>query len=193
MAMQADHDFSAWSLSAEDVLQELAVDSARGLEESEALMRRRTFGRNQLQAAERRNLVSILADQFKSIVIVLLMAAGVLALLFSGLAEAVAIFAVIVINATIGFLTEWRAVRSMEALRQFAKVDCVLLREGLVRRLAADELVPGDIVQAHRFASGRNGHAGSSEHDIQRYGHYPRVRTWCRYRHRHADRVWQDF
>jgi len=146
MAMQADHDFSAWSLSAEDVLQELAVDSARGLEESEALMRRRTFGRNQLQAAERRNLVSILADQFKSIVIVLLMAAGVLALLFSGLAEAVAIFAVIVINATIGFLTEWRAVRSMEALRQFAKVDCVLLREGLVRRLAADELVPGDIV-----------------------------------------------
>ncbi len=146
MAVQSDCDLSAWSLSADGVLQELAVDSARGLEENEVLRRRRIFGRNQLQVAEQRHLVSILADQFKNIVIVLLVAAGVLALLFSSFAEAVAIFAVIVINAMIGFLTEWRAIRSMESLRQFAQVDCTLLREGIVRRLAADELVPGDIV-----------------------------------------------
>ena len=146
MAIPSDRDLSAWSLSADSVLQELAVDSARGLEESEVLGRRRIFGRNQLQVTERRHLASILADQFKSIVIVLLAVAGVLALLFSSFAEAVAIFAVIVINAAIGFLTEWRAVRSMESLRQFAQLDCTLLREGMVRRLAADELVPGDIV-----------------------------------------------
>jgi Ca2+-transporting ATPase len=144
--MHPDHDFSAWSITTDTVLQELVVDSARGLEENEVLERRRIFGRNQLLIAEQRHLISILADQFKNIVIVLLVAAGVLAFLFSDFAEAVAIFVVIAINATIGFLTEWRAVRSMEALRQFAKVDCVLLREGLVRRLAADELVPGDVV-----------------------------------------------
>ena len=144
--MQPVRDLAAWSNSADSVLQELAVDSVRGLDENEVLRRRRIFGRNQLQVAEQRHLVSILADQFKSIVIVLLVAAGILALLFSDFAEAVAIFAVIVINATIGFLTEWRAVRSMEALRQFAQVDCALLREGIVKRSAADELVPGDIV-----------------------------------------------
>ncbi len=146
MDMQLNRDYPAWANSTDSVLQELAVDSQLGLQEGEVLARRRIFGSNQLQLAKQRHLVSILADQFKSIVIALLVAAGVLALLFSSLAEAVAIFAVILINATIGFLTEWRAARSMEALRQFAKVDCVLLREGTVRRSAADELVPGDIV-----------------------------------------------
>jgi len=146
MTMHPDHVFPAWSNSADAVLQELVVDSARGLEANEVLERRRIFGRNALQAAAQRHLVSILADQFKNIVIVLLATAGVLAMLFSDFAEAVAIFAVIAINATIGFLTEWRATRSMEALRQFAKIDCVVMRAGVVRRLAADELVPGDVV-----------------------------------------------
>ena len=146
MTTHPDRVFPAWSNSADAVLQELVVDSARGLDENEVLERRRIFGRNELQAAAQRHLVSILADQFKNIVIVLLATAGVLAMLFSDFAEAVAIFAVIAINATIGFLTEWRATRSMEALRQFAKIDCVVLRAGVVRRLAADELVPGDVV-----------------------------------------------
>jgi Ca2+-transporting ATPase len=105
MAMRPDTELPAWSLSADTVLQELAVDSARGLEEDEALR-----------------------------------------LLFSDIAEAVAILIVIVINTTIGFLTEWRAIRSMEALRRYAQVTCVLLRGGRVKHAASEELVPGDIV-----------------------------------------------
>mgnify|MGYP001811911530 FL=1 len=91
-------------------------------------------------------MLSILADQFKSIVIVLLIAAGLLALVFGDLAESVAIFIVILINGALGFVTEWRAIRSMEALRQFARVDCVIVRDGTVRKAPAEELVPGDIV-----------------------------------------------
>jgi Ca2+-transporting ATPase len=132
MAMRPDTELPAWSLSADTVLQELAVDSARGLEEDEALRRRRVFGRNQLQVAQQRHLMSILVDQFK--------------MLFSDIAEAVAILIVIVINTTIGFLTEWRAIRSMEALRRYAQVTCVLLRGGRVKHAASEELVPGDIV-----------------------------------------------
>lgn len=146
MAMRPDTELPAWSLSPDFVLQELAVDSARGLEEDEALRRRRVFGRNQLQVAQQRHLMSILVDQFKSMVIVLLLGACVLALLFSDIAEAVAILIVIVINTTIGFLTEWRAIRSMEALRRYAQVTCVLLRGGRVKHAASEELVPGDIV-----------------------------------------------
>jgi hypothetical protein len=56
MAMRPDTELPAWSLSADTVLQELAVDSARGLEEDEALRRRRVFGRNQLQVAQQRHL-----------------------------------------------------------------------------------------------------------------------------------------
>lgn len=141
-----DQVTSAWSASTDQVLRSLAVDSIRGLEEDDALRRRREFGRNQFRIAKQRHLLAILADQFANVVILLLAGAGVLALLFSDFAEAVAIFAVILVNATIGFLTEWRATRSMEALRRLARVTCVLLRAGAVRRVTAEELVPGDIV-----------------------------------------------
>jgi len=135
-----------WAVSVDDALQELVVDAQEGLSNDEVIERRLTYGRNQLQAAKEKNILSILADQFKSIVIALLVAAGVLAMMFSDVAEAVAIFAVVIINALIGFTTEWRAIRSMEALRRFSDVDCIVLRAGTVMRLPADELVPGDIV-----------------------------------------------
>jgi Ca2+-transporting ATPase len=147
MNIRLERGVPAWSASAEDVLQNLAVDADSGLRESEVLERRRRHGRNLLEQARRKPLLSILVAQFRSIVVVLLMGAGVLALLFSNMAEAVAIFVVILINAAIGFLTEWRAVRSMEALRRFARVECVVMREGTLRQVPAEELVPGDIVE----------------------------------------------
>jgi Ca2+-transporting ATPase len=146
MGLQPDKQVSPWSKSVDEVLRALETDAVSGLDEKEAIQRRVIFGRNQLQIAAQQHLVKILAHQFSSIVIVLLAGAGVLALLFSNFAEAVAIFAVIIINATIGFVTEWRAIRSMEALRRIARITCTLLRAGAVREAAAEELVPGDIV-----------------------------------------------
>ena len=112
-----EHD--VWSCSVEAVLQSLSVDPERGLDRHEVATRRRIWGRNQLKAAPKRGGLSILIAQFKSIVVALLLVAGALALLFSEIAEGLAIFAVVLINAAMGFLTEWRAVRSMEALRAF--------------------------------------------------------------------------
>lgn len=146
MNLQSDSEVAAWSESIDAVLQGLAVDPLQGLDESEVPRRRAAFGRNQLQVTTQKHVVRIVVDQFMNVVVLLLAGAGVLALLFSDFAEAVAIFAVIAINATIGFLTEWRAIRSMEELRRFARVECTLLRAGTVRRAAAEELVPGDIV-----------------------------------------------
>ena len=139
-------DLCAWSLSAEATLQELTVDPDRGLDDTEVLTRRRVWGHNQLEATRRRHGLSILLAQFKSLVVILLLVAGTLALLFSDFAEGLAIYAVILINSAIGFVTELRAVRSMEALREFARVDCVLLRNGIAAKVEAIEIVPGDIV-----------------------------------------------
>ena len=144
--MRAGRDYSAWSDSVNSVLERLSVDAARGLDDAEAAERRKEHGKNQLQATKKRRVISILGEQFTGIVVILLLAAGGLALVMGNVAEAIAIFAVILINSTIGFLIEWRAIRSMEALRQFAKVSCVVMRGGIVRRAAAEELVPGDIV-----------------------------------------------
>jgi Ca2+-transporting ATPase len=142
----ACHKLSAWSHSADTIVQELSVDPDQGLDTNEVLRRQRVCGRNQLEVTRRRHGLSILLAQFKSIVVILLLVAGALAFLFADFAEGAAIFAVILINAMIGFVTEWRAVRSMEALREFVRVDCVSLRNGIAAKVPAAELVPGDIV-----------------------------------------------
>ncbi|MCH5375823.1 MAG: HAD-IC family P-type ATPase, partial [Planctomycetes bacterium] len=144
--MQAGLQLSAWSKSVDSVLEALSVDPAGGLAEAEAVARRQAFGPNRLEATKQRRLLSILTDQFTGIVTLLLVVAGCLALAMSNYAEAIAIFAVLVINATIGFLTEWRATRSMEALRRFVRVSSVVVRDGAVRQVDAESLVPGDIV-----------------------------------------------
>lgn len=136
----------AWGRSVEDVLRSFSADPEYGLDSKEALSREKTWGRNQLEARRRRHGLSILMAQFKSVVVILLLVAGVLAFLFADFAEGLAILAVILINAMIGFITEWRAVRSMEALKEFGRVDCILLRDGKIGNAAAECLVPGDIV-----------------------------------------------
>lgn len=144
--MSAGSENIAWSDSTESVLRTFSVDQAVGLNSSEVLIRRRKFGPNLFQITKQRHAFSILIDQLKSVVIVVLAVAGILALVFSDVAEALAISVVILINTAIGFLSEWRAIRSMEALRRYARVSCVILRNGVVRQAAAEELVPGDIV-----------------------------------------------
>jgi Ca2+-transporting ATPase len=137
---------AAWNQSTARVLADLEVDPLLGLTSAAAAIRRRRFGPNLLQATKRRSVLSILADQFKSVVILLLLMAGVLAFLFADFAEGLAIFAVVAINGSIGFLTEWRAIRSMEALRRLGSVKTVVMRDGNVQEIPAGQLVPGDIV-----------------------------------------------
>jgi Ca2+-transporting ATPase len=144
----AEHDphEMAWALSVEQTLAGFTVDPQRGLEAKEITRRRTRFGPNKLQAVKRRSLVAIIYDQFRNVVTLLLVAAGVLAILFSDHIEGLAIFCVILVNGTIGFFTEWRALRSMEALSRLGHVDTLVLRAGTVTKISADGLVPGDIV-----------------------------------------------
>jgi Ca2+-transporting ATPase len=143
---EGDTRSPAWSQTTTEALAAFHVDPLLGLSSEDVISRRRQYGPNLLQTAKRRSVLSILADQFKSVVVLLLLAAGVLAVLFRDFAEGLAIFAVIAINGTIGFLTEWRAIRSMEALRRLGSVKTVVMRDGNVQEIPAGQLVPGDIV-----------------------------------------------
>ena len=100
--MQAGEQLSAWCKTVDSVVEELSVKPDHGLADAEAVRRRAKFGPNRLEAAKKRHVLSILKDQFTGIVIVLLVGAGALALLMGNVAEAIAIFAVILINAAIG-------------------------------------------------------------------------------------------
>lgn len=138
---------TAWASTAEAVVRAFGVEPERGLNDAEARARRGRFGANVIEARSERSLVSILLAQFRSIVVLLLVGAGGLALLMQDYAEAIAILAVTLINAAIGFATEWRATRSMEALERFARVDATVIRSGETHRRPAADLVPGDIVR----------------------------------------------
>ncbi|KIG14638.1 Cation-transporting ATPase, E1-E2 family protein [Enhygromyxa salina] len=129
-----------------ETLATLGVDPERGLSDAEADARRREHGLNQLDQVETRSWVKILVGQFRSIVVALLGAAMILAFATRRWPEGLAVLAVLVINAGIGFFTEYRAVRSIAALRKLSEHQTRVRRDGHEREIGATELVPGDIV-----------------------------------------------
>jgi P-type Ca2+ transporter type 2C len=135
-----------WATEADRVLRSLAVDPARGLDGNDVRRRRDRYGANILRAAARESLWRLLARQFTNIIVALLVAAALISVAFGERAEAMAVVLVIAINATIGFVTELRAVRSMEALRRLGRVTARVRRETRVCEVHAGDLVPGDIV-----------------------------------------------
>jgi P-type Ca2+ transporter type 2C len=146
---EANHDPSQrkpWSQPAQEVIQDLDVDPEQGLGGQEAEERRRQYGPNRLRSARSTSAWEILVEQFKSLLVLLLAVAAVASLIFGEVIEGIAIGAVILINTAIGFFTELRAVRSMEALQRISSVDAKVRRNGRVQEIPAEKLVPGDIV-----------------------------------------------
>ncbi|MBD3669696.1 MAG: cation-transporting P-type ATPase [Gammaproteobacteria bacterium] len=136
---------SPWSLSTQ---QQLALLDSRntGLTQEEVLQRRRHYGDNVLAVSSSRPVLSILLAQFKSLMVLFLLAAVILSAVLGEVVDALAILFVILINAMIGFITELRAVRSMEALRKLGSMTTRVRREGKIQEIEAAQLVPGDIV-----------------------------------------------
>lgn len=134
-----------WASPSDEILEALQVDPDSGLTESAASRRREEFGKNRLREAERRSAWEILVEQFKSLVVLLLVVAAGVSFVFGEFIDGIAILAVVVINAAIGFFTELRAVRSMEALKELGDVQAKVRRNGEVQVVNAEELVPGDI------------------------------------------------
>ena len=128
----------------EDILAEQSVTIAAGLADAEARRRRARYGPNLLAEFQPESAWRILANQFQNLVVGLLVAASVVSFAFGEWLEGIAIGVVLAINAGLGFLTEIRAVRSMEALRRLGSMSAKVRRDGELREVPAEELVPGD-------------------------------------------------
>ena len=131
---------------AASVVNGLDVDPARGLSSEQASQRRTKYGPNTLQTIRARPAWRILFDQFASLVIGLLAVAAAVAWATGDVLEAIAILVVLVINAIVGFATEWQAGRALDALRRQARTITRVRRDGVEKNIDAEELVPGDIV-----------------------------------------------
>jgi Ca2+-transporting ATPase len=121
--------------------------SAAGLSDEEAAVRLERFGENRLIPARPVPLLRILRDQLAGVVVLLLLVAAAISVALGDYIEAVAIAAVLFINTGIGFVTEWRARRAMEALRQLDVLRASVIRGGHLQLVDAARLVPGDLIE----------------------------------------------
>jgi Ca2+-transporting ATPase len=137
---------SPFGASAEAVAEAFGVDWGRGPTSVEACERRARCGANALQTIRPRPAWRILLDQFASLVVALLAVAAAVALATGDLVDAAAIVAVLVINALVGFATEWQAGRALDALRRQTCATARVRRDGQETTLPAEELVPGDVI-----------------------------------------------
>ena len=134
------------TLPADAVARTLATDLAAGLAMDDAPRRLALHGRNELQEARRRPPWRILLDQFADFMIIVLIVAAVISGVIGEPADTIAIIAILVLNAVIGFVQEYRAERAMAALKRIAAPNASVLRAGERVTIPAHELVPGDVV-----------------------------------------------
>lgn len=130
----------------EDVVAAFQTAVATGLSSDAVALRQAKYGRNQLAARSPQSIAHLIRHQFESPVVLLLTAAAVIAMAFGEWTEGVAICLVLLINGIIGFFTELRAARSMEALRVLGNLTTRVRREGHTALVPAEDLVPGDVV-----------------------------------------------
>ncbi len=131
---------------AAEVLAEFEVTRARGLSSDEARARLERHGPNLLPAPRRRGPVQRFLLQFHNVLIYVLIAAGIITALLGHWIDSGVIFGVVVINAIIGFVQEGKAERALDAIRNMLSLHAQVLRDGHRKEIAAEDLVPGDIV-----------------------------------------------
>ena len=133
-------------LSFEAAKDSLQSDVTRGLTQIEAARRLAQYGPNTLAQAQQRTTLSILLAQFRSLIVALLVAATVIAFVIGENIEGFAILVVIVLNAAIGFFTEWKAEQALSALQKQSVRVAHVIRDGAESEIPAAELVLGDLI-----------------------------------------------
>jgi Ca2+-transporting ATPase len=132
------------TLPSETVFSRLNATPA-GLTEVEAVQRLAEHGPNELQAAHRISPWALLCEQFKNVLIIILLVATALSAFLGHGTEAIAIAVIVLFAVLLGFVQEYRAERAIEALRHMAAPTATVLRDGEEVELPARDLVPGDV------------------------------------------------
>ena len=134
-----------YNIEADEALQHLE-SAATGLTTADAQKRLTEHGHNTIPEKGRRSLLVMLLGQFADFMIVVLLAAALISGFIGEPQDTIAILVIVLLNAIIGTIQEFRAERAVAALRKMAAPETQVLRDGQVVTLAAAELVPGDVV-----------------------------------------------
>lgn len=141
-----DVSISWHSMSNTDVLERLETPLEEGLSPEEVKARQEEYGPNELTEAPPTTFWAMLWSQINSFVIYMLLAASIISALLGDYVEAIAILAIVILNAIMGIIQESRAEAALAALKKLAAPESSVLRGGHRISVPANELVPGDIV-----------------------------------------------
>ena len=139
----------SWHTLTRDETYERLNTNPQGLTSVEAVKRLLVAGPNELQAVRRISPWEILLDQFKNVLILILLAATAISLLLEHGVESIVIGVIVLFAVLLGFVQEYRAERAIEALRKMAAPTATVLRDGVEVKIPARDLVPGDVILLH--------------------------------------------
>lgn len=120
--------------------------SQNGLSLEEAKKRLQEYGPNELKAKKKKTPIKMFLNQFKDLMIIILIISAVIAGFLGKPIDSLAIIAIVILNATIGFLQEYKADKAIEALKRISMPSTNVIRDGKTITISANEVVPGDLV-----------------------------------------------
>ena len=129
----------------EDVLKELK-SSYTGLSSQEAINRISRFGKNELKKTKKISITKLILQQFIDPLVLILLAAVVISFVINARNDAIAIFAIVVLNAIIGFSQEYKAEKEIELLKKLSSEKAIVIRDGKKQEIDAKNIVQGDIL-----------------------------------------------
>lgn len=132
--------------SPEEVLKALDVNLSTGLTDAEAKSRIEKYGKNKLRGKPKKSLIALFFAQLKDMLIYVLLGAAVITIAIGEYVDSVIIILVVVLNAVIGVVQEYKAGKAIEALQKMTSPKSLVRRDWEVKEILSEEIVPGDII-----------------------------------------------
>ena len=135
----------SFRLCGREVCRRLETDE-NGLTSIQAKKRLEHYGRNKLEEGKKKGILQVFLEQFRDLLVVILIAAGVISIFSGQLESTLVIFGVLILNAVLGTVQCCKAEKSLESLKQLSAPSARVLRDGSLVQIPSEELVPGDII-----------------------------------------------
>lgn len=140
------HDTKFWTLEGDQAILLLESDRNKGLDVLEVEKRKLSYGKNTIRKKRTKGALAVLIAQLASPLLGILVFAGVVTLYLNEYIESIVIFGAVLINILFGFYQEYKAENTIEKLASYIKNTARVVRNGEIREVDAEELVPGDII-----------------------------------------------
>lgn len=134
-----------YKMTVEEILKEKNV-TLEGMTSDQAAAVRRNVGDNALLEAKKKSALQVFIEQFKDMLIIILIVAAVISMFSSQIESTIVIVSVIILNAVLGTIQHMKAEKSLESLKRLSSPNAKVLRDGKKIEIASRELVPGDVL-----------------------------------------------